>query len=195
MTLPKHPGKKRRIIVALYPDKERAQRIVEKLIKKDFVMDEISLLGRAGEGAGDDLLGISYHGTGEKLRVWGEHGAFWGGIWGLLATTSGMFLIPGIGPVAAAGSIVAAIIDVAAGTAAGAIVGGGVLAGAAAVSQLSAAMHRHGVPNEKLHRLHAAVSNGKYLLILRCGENEVDHWRGMLDGTGASEVDDFAYSL
>jgi hypothetical protein len=193
MTLPKNPGKKRRIIVALYPAKETAQNIVETLINEGFVMDEISLLGRAGEGKGDDLLGISYQGTGEKVKMWGEHGAFWGGIWGLLATASGMFLIPGIGPVAAAGSVVGAIIDVVAGTAAGAVVGGGVLAGAAAVSQLSAALHRQGVPREKLQRLHDAIRNGNYLLLLRCGENEVDHWRGMLDGSGALEVDDFAY--
>ena len=195
MALPKNPGKKSHIIVALYPDKEPAQRIVEKLVKEGFVMDEISLLGRAGDGKGDDLLGISYQGTGEKVKVWGKHGAFWGGVWGLLATASGMFLIPGIGPVAAAGSVVGAIIEVLAGTAAGAAVGGGVLAGAAAVSQLSAALHRQGVPQEKLQRLHDAIRNGKYLLLLRCGQNEVDHWRGMLDGTGATEVDDFAYSI
>jgi hypothetical protein len=194
MALPKNPGKKRRIIVALYPEKEAAQHIVEKLIDEGFVMDEISLLGRTGEGKGDDLLGISYQGTGEKVKMWGEYGAFWGGVWGLLATASGMFLIPGIGPVAAAGSVVGAIIDVVAGTAAGAAVGGGVFAGAAAVSQLAAALHRQGVPKEKLQRLHDAIRAGKYLLLLRCGENEVDHWRSMLDGTGALEVDDFAYS-
>jgi hypothetical protein len=195
MVLPENPGRKRRIIVALYSDKEPAQRIVAKLVEEGFVMDEISLLGRAGEGKGDDLLGISYQGTGEKVKVWGEHGAFWGGIWGLLATALGMFFIPGIGPVAAAGSVVGTIIDVLAGTAAGAVVGGGVLAGAAAVSQLSAALHRQGVPQDKLQHLHDAIRSGKYLLMLRCGENEADYWRGMLNGTGAVEVDDFAYSI
>ena len=195
MPLPKNPGKKRRIIVALYPVKETAQLTVKRLIDEGFVMDEISLLGRAGEGKGDDLLGISYQGTGEKVKVWGEHGAFWGGVWGLLATASGMFLIPGIGPVAAVGSVVGALIDVLAGTAAGAVVVGGVLAGAAAVSQLSVALHRHGIPKEELQRLHDAIQNGEYLLVLRCGENEVDHWRGMLGGSGVLEVDDFPYAL
>jgi hypothetical protein len=194
MTLPKNPGKKRRIIVALYTDKGKAQQIVEKLIHEGFVMDEISLLGRAGAGTGDDLLGISYHGPGEKMKVWGEGGAFWGGIWGLLATTSGLFLIPGIGPIAAAGSVVGAIIDVAAGTAAGAAVGGGIMAGAAVVSHLTSALHRQGVPKDKLQQLHDAIRAGKYLLLLRCGENEVDHWRGLLDGSGAQGVDDYPYT-
>ena len=64
MTLPKHPAKERRLILALYPSKETAQHSIEKLIKDGFVMDEISLLGRVGAGSGDDLLGVSYHGPG-----------------------------------------------------------------------------------------------------------------------------------
>lgn len=71
MTLPKHPAKKRRLILALYPSKEAAQHSIEQLIKDGFVMDEISLIGRVGEGSGDDLLGVSYSGPGERLMVWG----------------------------------------------------------------------------------------------------------------------------
>lgn len=193
MTLPEHPAKKRRLILALYPTKEAAQHSVEKLIEEGFVMDEISLLGRVGEGAGDDLLGVSYQGPGERIKVWGGHGAFWGGIWGLLATASGFFFIPGIGPVAAAGSVVGAILDVIAGAAAGAVIGGGAMAGAAAVSQLSLALHRQGVPQEQLQRLHDAIRKGRYLVLLRCGENEVDHWRGKLDDGGVEEIADYPY--
>lgn len=193
MTLPKHPSKKRRLILALYPNKEAAQHSIEKLIKDGFVMDEISLVGRAGEGSGDDLLGVSYRGPGERLMVWGGHGAFWGGIWGLLASASGLFFIPGIGPVAAAGYVVGAMLDVIAGTAAGAVIGGGAMLGAAAVSQLTMALHRQGVPKEKLQHLQDAIRKGRYLVMLRCGANEVDHWRGKLDSDDVDEINDYPY--
>ncbi len=193
MALPEHPSTKRRIIVALYPTEKSAQHCVKKLIDDGFVMDEISLLGRAGKGEGDDLLGISYEGPGERIKVWGGQGAFWGGIWGLLATASGLFLIPGVGPVAAAGSVVGAMIEALAGTAAGAALGGGISAGAAALSQIALALHRQGVPKDQLQHLHDAIRENHYLVLLRCGENEVDHWRGKLDSRDVEEVADYPY--
>lgn len=111
MTLPEHTAKKRRLILALYSTKNAAQHGIENLIHAGFVMDEISLLGHVGEGQGDDLLGVSYEGPGERIKVWGGHGAFWGGIWDLLTTASALFFVPGIGLVAAAESVVGAIID------------------------------------------------------------------------------------
>ena len=193
MALPEHPAKGRRLILALYPSKEAAQYSIDKLIKDCYVMDEISLLGRVGEGSGDDLLGVSYHGAGERLKVWGGHGAFWGGIWGLLASASGLFFIPGIGPGAAAGYVVGAILVVIAGTTVGAVIGGGAMLGAAAVSQLSIALHRQGVPKDKLQHLHDAIREGRYLVMLRCGANEVDHWRSRLDSGDVDEINDFRY--
>lgn len=85
------------------------------------------------------------------------------------------------------------MLDVIAGTAAGAIIGGGAMLGAAAVSHLAMALHRQGVPKEELQRLHDAIREGRYLVMLRCGANEVDHWRGRLDSSNVDEIHDFPY--
>jgi hypothetical protein len=41
--------------------------------------------------------------------AWGKSGAFWGGLWGMLSG-SALFVIPGIGPLLAAGPLVAWIV-------------------------------------------------------------------------------------
>ena len=91
------------LVVGMYTNQARAQQLVEKLIQEDFPMDRISLLSRVG-GAGDDMLGVTYHDTGERVKAWGKHGAFWGAVWGLLASASGMFVLPGLGPLLGGGA-------------------------------------------------------------------------------------------
>ena len=172
------------LTVGIFDDQERAQRLVERLIEEDFPMDRISLLGRAGRGAGDDLLGVSYHGTGEKMKVWGEHGAFWGALWGLLAGASGLFFLPGIGPLLAAGPIVEAL----AGAIAGAVMAGGAMAGAAALSQLASALHRIGLPAEAVARVEAAIDAGKHVVILHTDSAHMEKWDRLLRWAGADPL-------
>ena len=56
------------LVVGMYTNQARAQQLVEKLIQEDFPMDRISLLSRVG-GAGDDMLGVTYHDTGERMKA------------------------------------------------------------------------------------------------------------------------------
>src|SRR5512143_2908083 len=169
-------GQKRRLIVAVLRDQKRAQQLVEELNEQDFPMDSLSVLGRASS-SGDDLLGISYNSIGDKMKSWGAMGAFWGGLWGLLSGAAGMFILPGLGAIVAAGPIVEAI----AGAISGAAVGGGTMAGAAAISQLAVAIHQMGVPEEKLHQLHEAIRRGCYVVILRCASEETASCRSLLN--------------
>ncbi len=79
-----------------------------------------------------------------------------------------------------------------AGALAGAAVTGGAMAGAAALSQLAVALHRMGVPKERLRDLHEAIERGRYVLILRCGEvDEAEHWQSQLGWRGAESVEVF----
>jgi len=181
-------GHKRRLIVAVLRNKQRAQQLVEELNKRDFPLDQLSMLGRAGS-SGDDLLGISYQSVGHKMKSWGAMGAFWGGLWGLLSGGAGMFLLPGLGAIVAAGPIVEAI----AGAISGAALAGGTMAGAAALSEITVAIHQLGVPEEKLHDLHQAIEEGHYVLILRCSTEEAENWHRLLAWHDDAEVDEFPY--
>jgi hypothetical protein len=171
------------LIVGIYASETRAQQLVEKLIHEDFPMDRISLLSRAG-GAGDDMLGVTYHNTAERMKVWGKHGAFWGAIWGLLASATGLFVLPGLGPLLVAGPIVEAF----SAALAGAAVAGGTMAGAAVVSHLASALHRIGIPEDELQQIEAAVEAGQYVVILHCAPNEAEKMAHTLAWAGAEPV-------
>jgi len=177
-----------RMLLAVFDDETRAERAVRTLIERNFPMDMISLLGKA-HSSGDDPLGLSYTDVGERIKGWGSMGAFWGGLWGLLTGAAGLFLMPGIGPLLAAGPIVEAIV----GAAAGAGIGGGVMAGAAAVSHLVVVMRRMGIPEDQLEALHHAIGSGKYLVMLRVDSTDISRWRVLLDSQGAATVVDFAF--
>jgi uncharacterized membrane protein len=175
-----------RILVAVYPDEEAANVVIKRLIDMDCQMDLISVLGRI-HASGDDPLGIYRLNAGDRMKVWGRHGLFWGGLWGMLAGAAGLFIIPGIGTLAAAGYIVEAI-------AGGAAVGGGAMVGAAAVSQLGVAFHRTGIPEETILALHKAVEAGRFLVMLRGAESEIPEWREVLESSGPLDIQDLPYS-
>lgn len=177
---------KNRVLVAIYPDEEQAKAVVQGLIDNNYQMDLISVLGRV-HPMGDDTLGIYTLNANERMKAWGKKGVVWGGLWGLLAGAAGFFLVPGIGAVAAAGYMVEAI-------AGGAIVGGGALAGAAALSQVAIAFHRAGIPEEKIHALHQAITDGKYVVMLRGAESEVPRWRPVLEASRPLEIYDLSYA-
>jgi hypothetical protein len=179
----------RRIVLAFYNDHERAKTALDRVVQEDFPLDRISLLGRVS-GSGDDPLGVYYATPAKRMKAWGGMGAFWGGLWGLLTGAAGMFLIPGVGPVLAAGPVVGAL----ASGAAGAALGGGIMAGGAAVTQLAIAAHRMGVPEERLEETQDLLRQGYYLMILIVGEEETGRWRDVLTDTGAEPLWDFPYA-
>ena len=177
-----------RLLVALFDRHQEAERSVRLLVERDFPMDMLSVLGK-GESGGDDPLGLYYSSAGDRMKGWGKMGAFWGGLWGLLTGAAGLFVFPGIGPVLAAGPVVEAIAT----ALAGAGLGGSAMAGAAAASQFTGAMHRSGVPEEKLEMLQDAIEQGHYLLMLRLDEDEAGKWQTLLAHNGASTVDVYVY--
>ncbi|MDT8386543.1 MAG: hypothetical protein RQ736_03465 [Thiogranum sp.] len=172
-----------RVILALFDDESKAERTVRDLIDRDFPMDMLSVLGRA-QSSGDDPLGLYYASAGERAKGWGKMGAFWGGLWGLFTGAAGLFLIPGVGPIIAAGPVVEAVV----GAAAGAGVGGGVMAGAAGLSHLVVVMRRMGIPEEQREEVQQAVENGHYVVMLRTDASEEARWREVLDSDGAERI-------
>lgn len=177
-----------RILIARFTETDAARRAVERLNEEDYPLDRLSLLGHAG-APGDDPLGIYYHSAGERARGWGAMGAFWGGIWGLLTGAAGMFLVPGLGPIIAAGPIVESLV----GGAGGAVAGGGIMAGAGALTHLSHALRHSGVPEEEVDRLHDAIERGEYVVLMRCDGDECERYRGLVATTGPAELAIYPY--
>jgi hypothetical protein len=163
-------------LMAFYADAEAAHRRLDLLMRNEAPMDRISVLGRA-DASGDDPLGIYYAGTGERMRGWGGLGAFWGGIFGLLSGAAGMFVLPGVGPMVAAGPLVGSLTGAAVGAGAGAAV----MAGAGAGQQLAVAIHRMGIPESCIDDMQTRLTQGETMLMLILAPDEAERWRPLLD--------------
>jgi hypothetical protein len=178
----------RRLLLASFPSDAQAKKVLKMALEHNMAPDRISLLGRT-ESSGDDPLGVYYPSLGERMLGWGRMGAVWGGIWGLVSGALGMFLIPGLGPVMVAGPVVEALI----GALGGAGIGGGALAGAAALSQIGTAVHRMGVPSETLEQVHGLLEDGHYLFMLIVDADEQEHWRDRLAVYHPEFIADYPY--
>ncbi len=171
------------LAIGIYSSEEKALQTIEKLIEDEFPADRLSLLRKAG-GTGDDMLGLAYTNTSERVKAWGKHGVVWGVLWGMLAGATGLFVLPGIGPLLAAGPMVEAL----GGAIAGGVVSGGAMAGAAALTQLAGALHQIGVPASAIKQIHRAIETDHYVVILHCDPEQADHCTMRLGSTGADSV-------
>jgi hypothetical protein len=106
-------------------------------------------------------------------------GAFWGGLWGLLFSAA-FLIIPGIGSVVAAGSIVAWI----AAALEGAVVVGG-------LSALGAGLFSLGIPKNSVVKYETSIKAGKFTLIAHGIAEEAAKAREMLKSSAAEQIDSF----
>ncbi len=172
------------LLIGVFDKESQAEALVERLIGDEFPPDRISVLHKGG-GMGDDMLGISFDSAGERVKAWTEQGALWGGLLGLLAGASGLFVLPGLGTLLAAGPIVELI----GGAIAGTLFGSGAMAGAAALSQLATALHHLGMPEEKLRQLHQWIDEGKVVVILHLDPgSDLEQYLTQMKWAGADTV-------
>jgi hypothetical protein len=155
-------------IVAIYPSHTAAEAAIKELQQSGFDMKKLSIVGRDYH---TDEHVVGYYNAGDRMKVWGKTGAFWGGLWGLLFG-SGLFWIPGLGPILAAGPLV------------GWIVGG--LEGAAVVGGLSAVgagLFSLGIPKDSIVRYETAIKSGMFVLIVHGSVEETTSAKGILNRT------------
>ena len=148
-------------IVGIFDTEQEATRAIEGLHNQGFSNDEISVITRDR----DELRHISDD-TGTKapegVATGAATGGVLGGVTGLLAGI-GALAIPGIGPILAAGPIVATLTGVAVGVGAGGIVGG--LIGL-------------GIPEDEAKEYEGYVESGKILVLVDDNGRGHDVFRG-----------------
>ena len=137
-------------VIAVYSAHTVAEAAVKELQKSGFDMKKLSIVGRDYQ---TDQQVVGYYNTGDRIKVWGQTGAFWGAMWGLLFG-SAFFLIPGIGPMLIAGPFIGSIV----GALEGAVLVGG-------LSAIGASLASIGVPKDSIVRYETALKIGKFVLI------------------------------
>jgi uncharacterized membrane protein len=160
-------------VVAVYESHDQAENAVRKLQKDGFDMKKLSIIGKDFH---TEEHVVGYYNTGDRMLYWGKMGAFWGGFWGLLFG-SAFFWVPGIGPLLAAGPIVAWIVAALEGAA---VVGG--------ISALGAGLLSIGIPRNSVVQYETEVKNGKLLLVAHGTADEVERARDLLRKTQAKST-------
>jgi uncharacterized membrane protein len=168
-----HTMNKSDIAVAVYESHEQAEAAVHQLAKAGFELKTISILGK--EYQTEEHV-VGYLNVGDRARVFGKLGAFWGGLAGMLFGSALMF-VPLVGHIVILGPIAATI----AGGLQGAVVGGGLSALVGALSAL-------GIAKDSVLRYETALKADKFLVIVHGGADDILRAQGVLSAAGSTDV-------
>lgn len=152
-------------IVAVYNTHVEAEAAVRELQRAGVDMHTLSIVGKDYQTE-EEVRG--YYTTGDRMKSWGKTGAFWGGLWGVMFG-SAFFLIPGIGPLLAAGPVVAWIV----GALEGAVVVGG-------LSALGAGLFSIGIPKDSIIEYETHIKSGKFVVIAHGSTDEVNRTKSAI---------------
>ena len=166
-------------LVAVFADHAAAEDGVKKLAQAGFELTSLSVVGN-GYHSEEKVLG--FYNVGDRVKFWGQRGAFWGGLWGLFF--GGLFVTtPAIGPVFVLGYLASAAIS----AVEGAIVVGG-------LSALGAALYSVGIPKDSVIAYETAVKADEFLVMAHGGAAETSRAKAVLGSANASRVDVFAHT-
>ena len=161
-------------VVAIYKSHAEAESAVNELQHAAFDMKKLSIVARDYH---TEEHVVGYYNASDRMKYWGKHGAFWGGVWGLLFG-SAFFLIPGVGPLLVAGPLVGWIV--------GALEGAAVVGG---LSAIGAGLYSVGIPKDSILRYETAVQTGKFVLIVHGTAQETARARDIINRTQPEAAD------
>jgi hypothetical protein len=164
-------------LVAVFPDHAAAENGVKKLAQAGFELKSLSVVGK---GYHTEEKVVGFYNVGDRIKFWGQRGAFWGGLWGLFF--GGLFVTtPVVGPVFVLGYLAGAAIS----AVEGAIVVGG-------VSALGAALYSVGIPRDSVIGYETAIKADEFLVMAHGSAAETSRAKAVLGAANASRLDVFA---
>jgi hypothetical protein len=161
-------------VVGIFNSHTEAETSIKELQKAGFDMKKLSIVGKDYH---TEEHVVGYYNAGDRMKVWGKLGAFWGGFWGLLFG-SALFVIPGIGPLIVFGPLVGWIV----GALEGAVVVGG-------LSALAAALFSIGIPKDSSIQYETALKSDKFIVIAHGTADEAAKAKSILETAGAAQID------
>ncbi len=167
---------KNNIAVAVYGTHTEAESAIKALQHSGFDMQNLSIVGRNYH---TDEHVVGYYNMGDRMKIWGKTGAFWGGVWGWLFG-SAFFFIPGVGPLLFAGPIVGWVV----GALEGAVIVGG-------LSALGAGLASMGIPKDSIIRYETALKADKFVVLAHGSAADVKQARDIISQTTPESVADY----
>jgi len=169
-------------IVGLFDSFDEAQRATQDLIDNGFSRDAISLVANDVRGQYGTSRSVGESKAAEGAGAGALTGAVGGGVLGLLVGV-GALAIPGIGPVLAAGPLVAALGAAGAATLTGAGIG-------AVAGGLVGALVGAGVPEEHANYYAEGVRRGGTLVTVNAEDNRADQAYAILQRHAAVDINE-----
>ena len=161
-------------IVAVFTKHREAEAAIRKLAEGGLDIKHFSIIGK-GYHSEEKVTG--FYNTGTSMLLWGQNGAIWGGLWGLLL--GGMFMtVPMIGPVVVVGHFAAAVYA----ALEGAVVVGG-------LSALGAGLYGLGIPKDSVIEYEEALKADGFLLVAHGPAEEMTRAKAILETLRPSQLD------
>ncbi len=162
-------------VVAVYDTHPKAEEALRAFQSSGFDMKKLSIVGK--DYRTEEHV-IGFYNTGDRMKVWGKRGAFWGTFWGMLFG-SALFLIPGVGHLMVLGPLVGWIVGA---LAEGAVIGG--------LTALGAGLYSIGIPKDSILKYETALKADQFVLVAHGTPDDVAAAKRILDRTGAVSVDE-----
>ena len=153
------------LAVAICDTHQQAEQSVKVLQRSGFDMRKLSIIGR--DYRTEEHV-VGYFNAGDRVKLFGKWGAFWGGLFGILIG-SALMIVPVLGHLVVLGPFAATL----ASAFEGAVIGGGVSAFAGALLSL-------GIPRDSVLRYEAALKADKFLLVVHAAQADIVKARDLL---------------
>jgi hypothetical protein len=164
---------KNKSVFGIYPDRISVEEAVETLRAAGFRGADVSVLFQENQGT-KDLAHEKGTKAPEGAVAGGMAGGIAGGVLGWLVG-AGALAIPGLGPLIAAGPIIAALAGVGA---------------AGAVGGIAGALAGMGIPEYEAKRFQGRIKQGGVLMSVHCDNGDwIKRARALLRQTGAEDID------
>ncbi len=162
------------IAVAVYDLHTQAEAAVKALQRTGFDMKKISIIGKDYE---TEEHVVGFLNAGDRAKVFGKWGAFWGGLMGILFGSAMMF-VPVVGHVIVLGPLAAMLF----GGLQGAVLVGG-------ISALAGALMAIGIPKDSVLRYETALKANKFMLVVHGDAQEIKRAHELLKTSGLASFD------
>jgi hypothetical protein len=161
------------VVVAVFDTHDKVEGAIREIGHSGFPLAQLTIIGK---GYHTDEKVIGFYNIGDRIKLWGKNGAFWGGLWGLFV--GGVFMtLPIVGPVVVLGHLAAMLL----GAAEGAVLVGG-------VSALAGALASVGIPKDSVVRYEEAVKADRFLVMAHGAPDEVARVQALLEAATPSEL-------
>ena len=161
-------------MVAVFSHHLDAEAAVRKLADGGFDMTHFSIVGK---GYHTEEKVVGFYNAGDRIKLWGTNGAFWGGLWSLFF--GGVFLtIPVIGHIMVLGHLAAMVI---------AAIEGAVLVGG--LSAIGAALYGIGIPKDSVLRYEEAIKSDGFLVVAHGPASEMARAKAIFEANNPTRVD------